>query len=178
MKTKKILFLFALLSSTMLFSQQGYYYDNYGNENELKFNIGWFLADATAEFSFEHFINDEASIGATVYFDAESTDSSGSFGIGPNFRGYFGRQPRSGLFVEGFALYYTGEEDIVVEDPSPDFTNNFSTFALGVGVGHKWTTLSDQFSVEFNLGVGRNVNPKDFQEDFIGRAALSIGFRF
>ena len=84
-----------------------------------------------------------------------------------------------GLFVEGFGLYYTGkvEDDVSIDNPL-NTNESYSTVALGVGLGHKWTTFNDQFSMEVNLGVGRNINPHDFQENFIGRAAFSLGFRF
>ncbi len=172
MKTK--LLALCILCTIVLKSNAQDYYKN----NELKFNIGWFLADATAEFSFEHFLNDEASLGATIYYDAQSTDRLGKFGIGPNIRAYFSPVPRAGFFIEGFALYYTGDEEIIAEESNFNFTNNFSTFALGAGVGHKWTTFSEQFTVELNAGIGRNINPEEFQDDFILRAALAVGFRF
>ena len=34
------------------------------------------------------------------------------------------------------------------------------------------------YSVEFNAGIGRNINPLEYQNTFMYRAGLSIGFRF
>ena len=171
---KRFLFLIALCSGYSLFGQA---YPAFGNDNELKFNIGLFLATTTIEGSYEYFFSEDTSIGGTVYFDNDATDFNGNFGIGPNFRAYFGYQPRSGFFAEAFGLYYTGEEE--VSEGEIDLRNNdYSTVALGLGLGNKWVTRSEKFSLELFAGFGRNINPEDFQDSFMYRGGLSIGFRF
>tara|TARA_R110002050_G_scaffold130204_16_gene251847 strand:- start:354 stop:539 length:186 start_codon:yes stop_codon:yes gene_type:complete len=55
---------------------------------------------------------------------------------------------------------------------------DYSTTAIGLGADSKWTTRSQRFILEINGGLGRNINPEDFQKDFMFRAGLSIGFRF
>ncbi|MBD0779504.1 hypothetical protein HPE56_17015 [Maribacter sp. ANRC-HE7] len=171
---KNLYVVIALLSAGVLSAQA---YPRFTNNNELKFNIGQFLANSTVEGSYEYFFSEDTSIGGTLYFDSDATDYNGNFGIGPNLRAYFGYMPRSGFFAEAFGLYYTGEDKI--PDNNLGVRNNdYSTTALGLGVGNKWVTQSEKFSLEINAGVGRNINPEDFQDTFMFRAGLSIGIRF
>ncbi|MCE2613392.1 hypothetical protein LVD13_10440 [Flavobacteriaceae bacterium D16] len=145
-------------------------------DHEVKFNIGLFLATTTVDMSYEYYLSEDTSIGGTVYFDNESTDFNGDFGIGANFRAYFGYRPRSGFFAEAFGLYYTGEEEL--ESPGLRSTADYNSMALGLGLGNKWVTRSQRFSLEIFGGFGRNINPEDFQDSFMYRGGLAIGFRF
>lgn len=165
---KKLYVSLLLLLTVNLVAAQAY--PRFNTAHEVKFNIGLFLATTTLEGSYEYFLGEDTSIGGTVYFDNDALDYNGDFGIGPNFRAYFGYGPRSGFFAEAFGLYYTGEEEI------PE--NDYNTFALGIGLGNKWVTRSEKFSLEINGGLGRNINPEDFQDVFMYRVGFSIGFRF
>lgn len=149
-------------------------YPRLTNDSELKFNIGLFLATTTVDFSYEYYLGEDTSIGGTVYFDNDATDYNGNFGIGPNFRAYFGYEPRSGFFAEAFGLFYTGEDD----RPAPEPNSDYNTLALGLGLGNKWVTRSQRFSLEIFGGFGRNISPEDFQDTFMYRGGLSVGFRF
>ena len=171
---KKLCIVILFLSASLASAQA---YPRINNDNELKFNIGLFLASSTVEGSYEYFFNEDTSIGGTIYFDSDATDYNGDFGIGPNLRAYFGYTPRSGFFAEAFGLYYTGEDKI--PDNNLGVRNyDYSTTALGLGVGNKWVTQSDKFSMEISAGIGRNINPEDFQDTFMFRGGFSIGFRF
>ena len=139
--------------------------------------MGLFLATTTIEGSYEYFMSSDTSIGATVYFDNDETDFNGNFGLGPNFRAYFGYGQNSGFFAEAFGLYYTGKNENIGDINNPQDLD-FNTFALGLGIGGKWVTRSQRISFEINGGFGRNVNPEDFQDSFMYRLGLSIGFRF
>ena len=152
-------------------------YPNFITDQELKFNIGLFLATTTVEASYEYYLSEDTSIGGTVYFDNDALDYNGNFGIGPNFRAYFGYGPRSGFFAEAFGLYFTGELDLDSSLVS-DRNQNYNTLALGLGLGNKWVTRSQKFSLEVFGGFGRNVNPEEYQDSFMYRAGLAIGFRF
>ncbi|WP_411029088.1 hypothetical protein [Spongiimicrobium sp. 3-5] len=113
-----------------------------------------------------------------MYFDNDAEDYNGNFGIGPNFRAYFGYGPRSGFFAEAFGLYYTGEDEISNTGSPAIQDNEYSTVALGIGLGNKWVTRSEKFTLEVNGGIGRNINPESFQDDFMYRVGFSVGFRF
>jgi hypothetical protein len=148
-----------------------------GPANEVKFNAGSFLATGTIELGYEHYLNKDVSLGGTVYWDNDPGDYNGDFGIGPALRAYFGYQPRSGFFAEAFGSYARGEE-AVSEGTAPPLTERYDSFALGLGVGSKWATRSQRFTLEIFGGLGRNLNPEPFQDTFIYRAGLSVGFRF
>ncbi|MEM7380949.1 MAG: hypothetical protein AAF361_07105 [Bacteroidota bacterium] len=171
---KRILTGLLFLSAYLVQAQA---YPTLGNDNELKLNMGLFLVNTTVEGSYEYYLSEDTSIGGTIYFDNDAEDYNGNFGIGPNFRAYFGYGPRSGFFAEAFGLYYTGEE-IENNNQAGRRTLDYSTFALGLGLGNKWVTRSQKFSLEIHGGLGRNMNPEDFQDSFIYRAGLSVGFRF
>ncbi len=167
-------FILALLGSYILSAQA---YPRFGNNNELKFNIGLFLANTSVEGSYEYFFSEDTSIGGTIYFDNDATDYNGNFGIGPNFRAYFGFAPRSGFFAEAFGLYHTGEDQSADSAPSTRNTD-YATLALGLGIGNKWVTRSQKFSLEVHAGLGRNLGNEPFLDTFMYRAGLSVGFRF
>ena len=167
--------LFFLLLGGIYLNAQAY--PDFNDQQEIKFNMGLFLATTAVEFSYEYYLSEDTSLGGTVYLDNDATDLNGNFGIGPNFRAYFGYGPRSGFFAEAFGLYYTGEDDRGAEQPGLP-NNNYSTMALGLGLGNKWVTRSQKFTLELSGGFGRNINPTDYQDTFVYRAGLSIGFRF
>ncbi|MCX2718307.1 hypothetical protein [Lentiprolixibacter aurantiacus] len=145
-------------------------------DHEIKFNIGLFLATTTVEMSYEYYLSEDTSIGGTVYFDNDGDDYNGDFGLGANFRAYFGYQPRSGFFAEAFGLYYTAEREL--ESGGLRLTEDYNSIALGLGLGNKWVTRSQRFSLEIFGGFGRNINPEEFQDSFVYRGGLSVGFRF
>lgn len=171
---KNIVFILLLLG-TLYCSAQAY--PRFLGNQEIKFNAGLFLANTTVDFSYEYYLNEDTSFGGTVYFDNDPTDYNGNFGIGPNLRAYFGYGPRSGFFAEAFGIYYTGEEKVTTNTLGVR-NADYNTFALGLGIGNKWVTRSQRFILELNGGLGRNVNPEEFQGSFIYRAGLSVGFRF
>lgn len=170
-------YLFSLLLISFTLSSFAQAYQNNLNNHEIKFNIGQFLVTSSVESSYEYFLNEDTSVGGTIYFNGDATAYNGNFGIGPNVRAYFGYAPKSGFFAEVFGLYYTGEDEEVSQNlGARDF--DYSTTAIGLGAGSKWTTRSQRFVLEINGGLGRNINPEDFQNDFMFRAGLSLGFRF
>lgn len=173
-KMKQPLLLLLMLLGTGSLAAQAY--PPYGPDHELKLNAGLFLATGAAELSYERFLGDDVSLGGTVYWDNDRYDYNGNFGIGPNLRAYFGYAPRSGFFAEAFGLYYKGEEEIAVA-PGARAAERYNGFALGLGAGSKWTTRSQRFTLELYGGVGRNLNPEPYQDDFIFRAGLNIGVR-
>lgn len=170
---KGLLVVLFLLGAKMVSAQA---YSNFDKNQEVKFNIGMFLATTSAEFGYEYFLGDDTSVGAILHFDGDGEDYNGSFGFGPNFRAYFGDMPRSGAFAEAFGLYIKGEKKY--NEMGSRVVGDYNGVALGLGGGYKWVTRSERFTLELNGGFGRNINPKEFQDDFIFRAGLSVGFRF
>lgn len=171
---KKVFSIVFLFSSWLLVAQA---YPTNENAHEIKFNIGQFLINTGIEASYEYYFTEDTSIGGTLYFNGDATRNNGNFGIGPNLRAYFGYEPKSGIFAEVFGLYYTGEEKVASTTLGVR-NNDYSTTAIGLGLGHKWATYNQRLTFELYGGLGRNINPEDFQNDFMFRAGLSIGFRF
>ena len=170
---KNSVYILLFLASGFLYSQE---YSPYYNNHELRFNMGRFLATTAVEGSYEFYFTPDTSIGGTVFFNGDSFGRTGNFGIGPNLRAYFGYRPKSGLFAEAFGLYYTG--DIDLENNLGDRNNDYGTTAIGLGLGRKWSTFGEKLTMEVNVGLGRNINPHEFQSAFMYRGCLSLGFRF
>lgn len=170
---KKLLLIMFFLTASLLQAQE---YRPFYNNNELRFNMGRFLATTAVEGSYEYYFTPDTSIGGTIFFNGDGLGKTGNFGIGPNLRAYFGYRPKSGLFAEAFGLYYTGEFDL---DNNLGVRNNdYGTTAIGLGLGRKWSTFGEKLTMEVNAGLGRNINPQEFQNPFMYRAGLSLGFRF
>ncbi|MFH6603317.1 hypothetical protein ACEZ3G_07510 [Maribacter algicola] len=169
---KKLLFIL-ILSGGFVQAQK---YRPFYNNHEIRFNMGRFLATTAIESSYEFYFTPDTSIGGTVFFNGDGLGRSGNFGIGPNLRAYFGYRPKSGIFAEAFGLYYTG--DIDIEDNLGRRNYDYGTTAVGLGLGRKWSTFGEKLTAEINVGLGRNINPHEFQDSFMYRAGLSLGFRF
>ena len=170
---KKSLLLLGLFFGLLMNAQA---YRNGHNNHELSFNMGRFLATTAVEGSYEYYFTPDTSIGGTIYFNGDEFGRTGNFGIGPNLRAYFGYNPKSGIFIEAFGLYYTGETEII--DNLGTLNNDYSTTALGLGLGSKWSTYGQKLTFEISAGLGRNINQLEFQDAFMYRAGLSLGFRF
>lgn len=142
-------------------------------DNELRLNMGMLMAAGVVEGSYEYYLSLDTGVGLTVYADSDKTDFNGGFGVSPYIRGYFGSErDRSRVFIEGFGLFYTGEDrDIADVDPG------FSSLALGLGTGVKFVNNSGSFLLELYGGLGRILNPEEGQGLFVPRAALSLGLR-
>ncbi|MBM1104882.1 hypothetical protein JQC67_01910 [Aurantibacter crassamenti] len=169
-------FVYFILFFSGIFMVSAQNYQNGYNDHEIRFNMGRFLATSTIEGSYEYYFTPDTSIGGTLFFNGDAYASTGNFGIGPNLRAYFGYNPKSGIFAEAFGLYYTG--DIDNTNNLGTRNNDYSTTALGLGLGRKWSTFGQKLTLEISAGLGRNINSKEFQNSFMYRAGLSLGFRF
>ena len=171
---KKTLFIILVLGGYIMNAQA--YPERFYNNHELRFNMGRFLATTALEGSYEYYFTPDTSIGGTLFFNGDAFSRNGNFGIGPNLRAYFGYKPKSGMFAEAFGLYYTGQNDLDNNLGIRDF--DYSTTAIGLGLGKKWSTFGEKLTFEMSAGVGRNINPQVFQKTFMFRSGVSIGFRF
>lgn len=172
----KNLVLFIILLAVGYTSNAQAYRERSYNDHELRFNMGRFLATTALEASYEYYFTPDTSIGGTAYFNGDGLGRTGNFGIGPNLRAYFGYNPKSGIFAEAFGLYYTGETDITNNLGARN--NDYSTTAIGLGLGKKWSTFGQKLTMEIYGGLGRNINQQEFQDAFMYRGGLSLGFRF
>lgn len=152
------------------------YRDGYYNNHEIRFNMGRFLSTAALEGSYEYYFSPNASFGGTIFLNGDAFGRTGNFGIGPNLRAYFGYNPKSGIFIEAFGLYYTGQNDFENNLGIRNF--DYATTAIGLGIGKKWSTFGEKLTFELSAGIGRNINPQEFQSILMYRSGLAIGIRF
>lgn len=152
-------------------------------QNEVKIN-GLYLVLGAFEGTYERLLNEESGVGVSVFlpFDDDINDDLNYY-ISPYYRFYFGKKYAAGFFVEGFGMLNSYENNNVIFNDQFDVVDvkedNVTDFALGIGIGGKWVTNRGMFA-EINFGVGRNLfNSSDYDDyEFVGKAAISIGFRF
>ena len=156
---------------------------NSQKQDEVKLN-GLYLVLGAFEGTYERLLNEESGIGVSIFlpFDDDLNDDLNYY-ISPYYRFYFGKKYAAGFFVEGFGMLNSYENNTVIINDLFDVVDtnegNVTDFALGIGIGGKWVTNRGMFA-EINFGVGRNLfNSSDYDDyEFVGKAAISIGFRF
>jgi hypothetical protein len=174
---KKLFVLICLTSSLLGFSQEKETTDF--KRNELKGNA-LFLVAGALEVSYEKLLNEESGVGVSLFL-AITDDFDTNFALTPYYRFYFGKKPAAGFFVEGFGTLNSYDDSIYTgQNSSYNYYKDISRtdFALGFGLGSKWTTKSG-FLFEINAGVGRNLfNSSDTDHEIVGRGGIILGYRF
>ncbi len=146
-------------------------------QNEIKVNALYLVAGAV-EITYERYLNDESSFGISAmvpYID----DSDVNYYISPYYRIYFGKNPVSGFYLEGFGMLNSVKEDFYIIsgfDPMND-NKNVTDFALGIGLGGKWVTKGN-FIGEIGVGFGRNLFENNRDYEFVGKIGITVGYRF
>ncbi|MBO6605593.1 DUF3575 domain-containing protein [Psychroserpens sp.] len=149
--------------------------------NELKINA-LFMVIGAFDITYERILNDESAVGLEVFlpFDDDLRDDI-KYYISPYYRMYFGKKRAAGFFLEGFGMLNrtvvseTFLDGLIFIDPV-DVVEE-TNFALGIGVGGKWIT-NNNFVGELSVGVGRNILSSDYDNDFVGKVGITIGYRF
>ncbi|WP_158859663.1 DUF3575 domain-containing protein [Lunatibacter salilacus] len=155
--------------------------------NEVKFNIMNTIVLGSLELGYEHFIDQNQSIGAEIHLfdrfayvsdqrEGRSFDAT-SYLLGFNY--YFVSPNRpSGFYVSPFVKYRTGTFTEVGEN-SQSIETELNTFIIGMGGGYKWVH-NDKFALGPYVNIGRGFNEEASQRfrpvEF--KAGFSIGFRF
>lgn len=177
---KKICLLVALSLCVFSVKAQEHSQENQ-KKDEIKLNA-LFLVLGAFEATYEHALNEESSIGTSVFLPISEDVESVNYYVSPFYRLYFGKKYASGFFVEGFGMlnstenykYSFNETTFVSTDSIEDVTD----FALGFGIGGKWITKRG-FTLEILGGVGRNLfNSKGADYEIIGKGGINLGFRF
>lgn len=150
------------------------------NKHEIKLNSLMLLVGAFEGY-YEYILNEESSIGASVFFTF-SDDLNNTKYLSPYYRVFFGKKHAAGFFFEGFGVLNSYEYKTTaflngVEAFSTS-TNN-TDFALGLGIGSKWITKRN-IVFEINAGIGRNLfNSNDINNaEIVGKFGLNVGYRF
>ena len=110
----------------------------------------------------------------------EDVNADINYYISPYYRFYFGKKYAAGFFLEGFGMLNSIDRFQLEFDDFGnviDSNDNITDFALGIGFGGKWVT-NRGFIGELNLGVGRNLFNSDTIDDFVGKLAITLGYRF
>ncbi len=150
------------------------------NFNEVKLN-GLYLVIGAIDVAYERTLNEESGIGISLFlpFD-EDVNADINYYISPYYRFYFGEKYAAGFFLEGFGMLNSIDRFQLEFDNFGnviDSNDNITDFALGIGFGGKWVT-NRGFIGELNLGVGRNLFNNDTIDDFVGKLAITLGYRF
>jgi len=171
---------FLMLSVFSVNAQENATTNNNIKKNEIKIN-GLYLVVGAVEVTYERLLNEESGIGISVFLpiDDDINDDINYY-ISPYYRMYFGKKYAAGFFVEGFGLLSSVNENRFDFDTADGFSEKTVTdFALGIGVGGKWVTKRG-FLAELSFGIGRNLfnNSSNSDNDFVGKIAITLGYRF
>ena len=152
--------------------------DKSSGHNEFKINMGSLLLEFP-EFSYEHILNEESSIGVSLAFPLDSNISY-KFMVFPNFRMFFGSKPVAGFFIEANSAIFSQrlQNQALFGTVTDESTNKTAVgFGLGLAIGGKFLTKNG-FIGEIYLGGGRNfINTNKIDEGY-PRVGISIGKRF
>lgn len=185
---KKVLPFFILLLTTVTFAQETKTFNQDTNKNhEVKLNGLSLIGFKWLDVSYEYLINDESSIGTSLLFsfsgnDDEVLDLYKTFSSTTYYRHFFSENYARGFFVEAFGMINTFKNDFFVEYDQHgnriDVNDSTKTdVALGISVGGKFVTKRG-FTTEIYLGLGRNMISADHFREVVGRAGISLGYRF
>lgn len=164
--------------SISLFAQE-----NESKQNELKINMSNLIGFKWFDVSYEHLLNEEASVGVGTLFsldnESEGLDEYRTFSITPYYRQFFSSKYAEGFFVEAFTMLHSGKEYDYNYDPYVNENRTetkYTDLAVGISVGGKWVTKRG-FVAEVYAGIGRDLlNQSDIE--VVGRGGVSIGYRF
>ncbi|MDV7186242.1 DUF3575 domain-containing protein [Lutibacter sp. TH_r2] len=151
--------------------------DNQMATNELKLNMSNLIGFKWFDVGYEHILNEESSIGASLLFsldkDSEGLDEYRTFSLTPYYRHFFSNKYAAGFFVEAFTMIHSGEEEI---SNSISTDEKYTDLAVGISVGTKWVS-NRGFVAEIYAGIGRDMFDQSDLE-IVGRGGVSIGYRF
>jgi len=142
-------------------------------QNDVKLDLFDILALKSLDVSYERTLNDEASVGVSVFVNFEGKDKkfryNEDFQLVPYFRQNFTQISGFDLFGEIFGSLNVGQKEKEEE--------NYTDFALGLGAGLKRVS-ENGYLLEVNAGIGRNLFNTDNSEHIVPRIGLSVGKQF
>lgn len=181
---KKILLQLALIFSVLAFGQETN--ENRTNslserKHEIKVGGIKLLAGPIFEGTYEYIYSKDFTFGSSALIDFQKMNAwDENFSITPFARFYFQETKEygaKGFFVEGFAKFAVGKNELYQEFSSNYETESFTAAALGLSVGRKWVNHSG-FVLETLIGLGRTLGNSDNAPDVFFRGDLSLGYRF
>lgn len=146
-------------------------------QQEIKANIFDALALKTLTVSYEQYVTDQTSVGASALFNFEGENSDFRYTEDQMFtafaRHYFSSESLWNFFGEVFIAYSDGVSGTLDNNGTPI---DYSDGALGVAVGYKYIS-SGGFTVDIHGGLGRNLFT-DNSPRIVPRLGVNLGFQF
>ncbi|WP_010134416.1 hypothetical protein [Ochrovirga pacifica] len=170
---KKLLFISILFASVASF----------GQNNQIKLDLLDILVFRTLDVSYENQLNDEASVGLSVFinFEPKSADFryNENFQLTPYFRQFLTTNKGFDFFGELFGTLNFGEKETEMTEMgvTTKEKRNYSDFGLGIGAGGKHVSRNG-YIFEFNVGVARNLFNAKMSRQFVPRFGVSVGKQF
>jgi hypothetical protein len=175
---KNLLIIIALFISVFGFGQEKNKVSVLNRKHELKIGAIHLLAGPILEGTYEYIYSKDFTYGTSVLVSLDGKkDYEEEFSVTPFARFYFQETKEygaQGFFVEGFGKYVAGKYNPYIFSSNPP--KSYSTAALGISLGKKWTNSSG-FVFETLVGMGRTLGSGD-KPDAVFRGDLLIGYRF
>lgn len=191
----KNLFLLIILffSSLVINAQNSFQEEQDPRETQFnEFSIGALnlVAFGALDVSYERIINSYSSWALEGFVVALERDGEGSeaydkdFSLTGKYKYFFREKHARGFYVNGLAMfstgeyrnnyeyYYTDRGDLVYTTPA----DRYSDVALGFGLGVKLVSRRG-FLMDLNTGIGRNLFHSD-SPLVVGQFNFNLGFRF
>ncbi|WP_442265006.1 hypothetical protein ACSIGC_11720 [Tenacibaculum sp. ZS6-P6] len=157
---KKLVLILTILGANFLQAQQ-----------EVSIDLADALVIKTLEVTYEHYIGEQSSIGASALFNFEGENSDFRYNednmITPFFRHYFTTARNWNHFGEIFMGINSGKNDSGV---------SYTDGALGISVGTKYVS-NGGLVISVHGGLGRNFFT-DLSPSVVPRIGLNVGYRF
>ncbi|MDB9726719.1 hypothetical protein OAA81_03485 [Flavobacteriaceae bacterium] len=157
-------------------------------KSELNINLFSLLVFEGFELTYEKYIDNQSSYGISGFinlkgknrFNDDSPFYYESYSITPFYRLYFGKNNRTGPFLEGFSGFSSGNyedyEDIWYDYDlygSEAVIKSYNTANIGISLGSKWN-IKDKILFSTILGIGRSIGSANSPE-FFPRISIALG---
>ena len=173
----KQFFFISLLMLTFFGYSQEKENDYNSKKNELKVNIGAFVAGFPV-ITYERALTHETSFGVSlgVLIDSDDGDTERfDFSLIPYYRIHFGETPNTGFFIDGNAAIYSqksSDESLFVNEKKGGLG-----FGLGFNIGKKYKTKNGWVG-ETSFGLTRTVINSDQVHLIYPRFSITVGKAF
>lgn len=188
---KKLYLLFLFLTAT-LSAQNESAFDL--GKNEIKFEVVSAIASGKIQVSYERFISTDFSIGISGIINEgnklEKDYTNGKnrtledYQIIPFVRYSLSKSQIRYYFVEVFVSANSGQyhdlERLIDENNNGYYKSvdkNYSDFALGAAIGHKFY-IKEKLGIDIFVGMGKNLFSNGESPDIVSRVGINVGYRF
>ncbi|TDD99861.1 hypothetical protein [Flavobacterium cellulosilyticum] len=179
---KKTYLLFCIMVSALVFCQETITDKPtettiFDRKHELKVGAVKLLAGPILEVTYEYIYSKNFTYGSSILVNlSKNSDYPEDFSVTPFARFYFQETKEygaKGFFVEGFAKYFAGNNNINYYSTN----EKYSAGALGLALGKKWINSSG-FVFETLIGFGRTLGGNINTPEAVFRGDLFLGYRF